>query len=43
MHTVHSNGGGNTLNGNAGRDFFFANLALDTLDRDPLTEELVAV
>ena len=42
-NTVHSNGGGNTLRGLAGRDFFFANLALDTLDRDPLTEELVEV
>jgi hypothetical protein len=41
--TVHSNGGGNTLNGNAGLDFFFANLAQDAFDRDPLTEELVAV
>ena len=40
--TVRSNGG-NTLNGNAGRDFFFANVDLDTLDIDPLTEELVAV
>ena len=29
---VRSNGGGNTLNGNAGLDFFFANL--DTLDRE---------
>ena len=39
--TVYSNGGGNTLNGNAGLDLFFANLDLDALDRDPLTEELL--
>ncbi len=41
--TVYSNGGGNTLNGNAGLDLFFANLDLDALDRDPLTEELLAL
>ena len=41
--TVHSNGGGNTLNGHAGRDFFFANSDLDTLDRDSLTEALMDV
>lgn len=42
--TVRSNGGGNTLKGYAGLDFFFANLDdLDTLDRDPLAEELVKV
>ena len=40
--TVNSNGGGTTLNGNAGLDFFFANLNLDALDRDLLTEDLVA-
>ncbi len=42
--TVHSNGGGNTLSGDAGLDLFFANLDdLDTLYGDPLTEEFVAV
>ncbi len=42
--TVSSNGGGNTLDGNAGLDFFFANMDdLDTLYGDPLTEEFVAV
>ncbi len=42
-NTVQSNGGSNTLNGNAGLDFYFANLDLDTLDRDSLTEELIEV
>ncbi len=42
--TVSSNGGGNTLDGMAGLDFFFANMnGLDTLDIDLLTEEFVAV
>jgi hypothetical protein len=42
--TVRSNGGRNTLKGYAGPDLFFANLDdLDTLDRDPLAEELVKV
>ena len=42
--TVSSNGGGNTLDGNAGLDLFFANMDdLDTLYGDPLTEEFVAV
>jgi hypothetical protein len=41
--TVRSNGGGNTLSGSAGLDFFFANVDLDTLDRDPLTEALVSI
>ena len=35
LPTVRSNGGGNTLLGNAERDFFFANSDLDTLDNDP--------
>jgi hypothetical protein len=39
--TVHSNGRANTLGGNAGLDFFFANLDRDLLDRDLLTEELI--
>ncbi len=42
--TVSSNGGGNTLYGNEGLDFFFHNMDdLDTLYGDPLTEEFVAV
>jgi Ca2+-binding RTX toxin-like protein len=41
--TVHSNHRANTLNGNAGLDFFFANLARDSLDMDPFTEQLVAL
>ena len=41
--TVNSNGGGTTLNGNARLDFFFANLDLDALDRDLLTDDLVPV
>jgi hypothetical protein len=39
--TVHSNGGANTLNGNAGQDWFFADPARDLSDRDPGMEELM--
>jgi Ca2+-binding RTX toxin-like protein len=39
--TVHSNGRGNQLTGNAGLDFFFTMDDLDALDRDRLIEELV--
>jgi hypothetical protein len=39
--TVRSNGRANTLGGNAGLDFFFANLDRDMLDSDLLTEELI--
>jgi hypothetical protein len=39
--TVRSNGRANTLGGNAGLDFFFANLDRDMLDSDVLTEELI--
>jgi Concanavalin A-like lectin/glucanases superfamily len=42
--TVHSNGGGNTVQGAGGLDFFFARLGgVDTLDADPFIEELVAI
>ena len=42
--SVSANGGGNTLDGNGGLDFFFHNLDnLDMLYGDPLTEEFVAV
>jgi Ca2+-binding RTX toxin-like protein len=41
--TVTSNGLRNDLKGNSGLDFYFANVDMDALDRDPLTEALVAV
>ena len=41
--TLNSNGGGTTLSANAGLDLYFANLDLDALDRDLLSEDLVAV
>ena len=34
---------GNTLTGNAGRDLFFGDLALDTYDWDSATETFISV
>jgi hypothetical protein len=41
--TVTGNQLGNTLTGNAGRDLFFGDLALDTYDWDPATETFISV
>lgn len=41
--TVHSNGGNNNLQGNAGFDLFFANLANDRTDADPESEVVMAI
>jgi hypothetical protein len=40
---VFSNGGGNTLTGNAGRDLFFGRLGLDTTDWNPEVETFIQV
>ena len=41
--TVTGNRRGNTLNGGAGLDLFYGDLALDAYDWDPATETFVPV
>lgn len=41
--TAVRSGGGHTLTGGAGRDFFYANIALDLFDTDPPTEDFEPV
>jgi hypothetical protein len=41
--TVHTNGGGNTLQGGPGRNLFYGDLARDTYTWDPASETFVSV